>query len=239
MSFPFDRFIVAVLLVACLLLAGRAWLREHPGYDPWTPLSLEEPPGWATPRKFSALRADRGMCRAFLDRSGIDKTALAPTGSDSCRRDDRKVLAAPAAAEIRLSPSRPEATCAVDAGLAWWLRHGVQAQAEAIFGSRVVRIEQLGTYNCRRIGNGAKGNWSEHATGNAIDISGFVLADGRRLSVRKDWKGSVEAAAFLHAVRDSACNAFSTVLSPDYNAAHADHLHLDQANRTAGWRACR
>ena len=33
---------------------------------------------------------------------------------------------------------------------------------------------------------------------------------------------------------------FATVLSPDYNAAHRDHLHLDQAARGAwGWRACR
>jgi hypothetical protein len=41
-------------------------------------------------------------------------------------------------------------------------------------------------------------------------------------------------------VRDGACRLFATTLSPDYNAAHADHLHLDQANRGAGgWRACR
>ena len=239
MSFPFDRIVVALLLLACLLLAGKGWLLEHPGHNPWAALTLDEQPGWATPRKLSALSADREACRAFLDRSGIDKTALEPTGSGMCRREDRKRVAAPLAAEVSLVPSGAEATCAVDAAMAWWLRHGVQPQAEAIFGSRVVRIEQLGTYNCRRIGNGAAGNWSEHATGNAIDISAFVLADGRRISVRKDWAGSVDAAAFLHAVRDSACTAFSTVLSPDYNAAHADHLHLDQASRSAGWRACR
>ena len=41
-------------------------------------------------------------------------------------------------------------------------------------------------------------------------------------------------------VRDGACDLFATVLSPDYNAAHADHLHFDQAMRGAmGWRGCR
>ena len=54
----------------------------------------------------------------------------------------------------------------------------------ATLGSEVVRIEHLGTVNCRRIGGGDKGNWSEHATGNAIDISAFVLADGRRITVQ-------------------------------------------------------
>jgi len=27
---------------------------------------------------------------------------------------------------------------------------------------------------------------------------------------------------------------FGTVLSPDYNPAHADHLHFDQASRGSG-----
>lgn len=239
MSFAFDRYVVAALLLACLLLAGRGWLREHPGYDPWAPLTLDERPGWATPRKFLAVRTDRATCQGFLERSGIDVTTLPPTGSGTCRRDDRQRLVAPQALDVRLSPPSAEATCAVDAGMAWWLRKGVQPQAEAILGARVVRIEQLGTYNCRRIGNGDSGSWSEHATGNAIDVSAFILADGRRIAIRRGWKGSVEESAFLHAVRDPACTAFATVLSPDYNAAHADHLHLDQAVRSGGWRACR
>jgi len=29
------------------------------------------------------------------------------------------------------------------------------------------------------------------------------------------------------------------VLSPDHNAAHADHFHFDMAARTAGWTVCR
>jgi hypothetical protein len=60
------------------------------------------------------------------------------------------------------------------------------------------------------------------------------------VTVVGDWKGEGERAAFLREVRDGACDLFATVLSPDYNAAHRDHLHLDQARRGAmGWRACR
>jgi hypothetical protein len=55
-----------------------------------------------------------------------------------------------------------------------------------------------------------------------------------------DWRGEGPEARFLREVRDGACGLFATVLSPDYNAAHRDHLHFDQAERGAfGWRGCR
>lgn len=239
----FDRLGLTLLILACLFVSARAWLRDHPQHDPWTPLALGDPPGWTTSRKLADLRANVAECRAFLDRSGISSTALTPTGAGACRREDRKALASPARLAVSLRPGGAQATCGIDAGLGWWLRHAVQPAARAALGSPVIAVEHLGTANCRRIGGGDEGNWSEHATGNAIDIAGFVLEDGRRISVRRDWTGgsgeAQDASAFLHMVRDSACTAFATVLSPDYNAAHADHLHLDQARRTGGWTACR
>ena len=84
------------------------------------------------------------------------------------------------------------------------------------------------------------GLWSEHARANAVDIAGFRLEDGRRISVAADWNDRGDKGRFLRDVRDGACRLFSTVLSPDYNRAHRDHLHLDEAGRGAwGWRACR
>ena len=69
---------------------------------------------------------------------------------------------------------------------------------------------------------------------NAIDIAGFVLVDGTRIAVVNDWQGEGDKARFLRAVRDGACRAFGTVLSPEYNEAHRDHFHLDQAARGLG-----
>lgn len=235
----FDRLALGLLVLASFLMAGRSWLHDHPQYDPWAPLNLSDPPGWVTGRKLAALRGDMSACRAFLSRSGIKAVALEPTGEGTCRRLDRAVIASSAQAKVTLAPGGAQATCAIDAGLAWWLRHGVQPAAEAVLGSSVVRIEHLGTNSCRRIGGGGDGRWSEHARGNAIDIAGFVLADGRRITIRRDWNGTGDAAAFLHVVRNRACNSFATVLSPDYNAAHANHLHLDQAGRRGGWSTCR
>lgn len=233
------RSIVALLCAASLGAAGYVWLKDHPEHDPWAPLMLGDPPGWASSMKVQALRADRAVCRAFLDRSLIMAEALPPAGEGQCLRDDRQVLMSAAQADVALTPPGAQATCAVDAGLALWLRHGVQPAAQRLLGSQVARIEHVGTNNCRRIGGGSEGSWSEHATGNAIDIAAFVLEDGRRIGVLKDWSGGGDKAAFLRAARDAACDSFSTVLSPDYNAAHADHLHLDQAQRTGGWAACR
>jgi hypothetical protein len=56
-----------------------------------------------------------------------------------------------------------------------------------------------------------------------------------RIAELDDWRGEGRAGAagsrFLHALRDGACGLFATVLTPDYNAAHENHLHLDAADR--------
>lgn len=159
-------------------------------------------------------------------------TALPPAGEGECARPDRTRLG-----DYPLSPDTPPVTCPVAIALELWRRDSVAPAAREILGSEIARIEHLGAYSCRRIYGRGEGNWSEHATGNAIDIAGFVLEDGRRISVLRDWAGEGPEAAFLREVRSGACEAFATVLSPDYNAAHADHFHLDQDSRWAGCAA--
>ncbi|VWX51564.1 extensin family protein [Novosphingobium sp. 9U] len=246
MRFALDRWLLAGLVLIAALAGGRLWLRDHPAYDPWAPLRLADAPGsWVTTRKIAAVRSDPQECRAFLRRSGVAFTRLDPTGEGSCRREDRQVLGAAnaladgAAPGLALRPAGAQATCAIDAALVRWLRHGVQPAAKQILSARVVAVEHYGTNNCRRIGGGRNGSWSEHATGNAIDVAAFKLDNGRRIAVRREWTGEGPAAAFLHQVRDAACGEFATVLSPDYNAAHADHLHLDQAQRPFARGVCR
>lgn len=216
-----------LLFVLAALVAGRAWLAEHPQHDPWAPLDLRDPPGWATAAKLAALGEDIPACRAVLERSDVAYTALASRGAGSCAQRDRTRLD-----RFPFSPDRPATTCRVAIGLTLWQRDVVGPAAQNIFGQDLARIEHLGTYSCRRLYNRSSGAWSEHATGNAVDIAGFVLEDGTRISVLRDWIGESDKAAFLRAVRDGACRSFSTVLSPDYNAAHADHFHFDMRG---GW----
>lgn len=226
---PGDGWVVALFVAGALFLAARGWLAEHPQHDPWAPLDLTDPPGWATQRKLAALRRDPAGCRVVLERGGVAFTALPGAGEGACRREDRTVLGEPP-----LAPGAPAATCAVGAAMVLWLRQGMQPAAQEVLGSPVARVEHFGTFSCRRLYGRDEGPWSEHATGNAIDIAAFVLEDGRRISVAGDWTEDGDDAAFLRRARDEACEVFGTVLSPDYNAAHADHLHFDQAARGFG-----
>ncbi len=116
--------------------------------------------------------------------------------------------------------------CPVAAALQGWARFGVDRAARQILGSPLARIETMGSYSCRNVAGTAR--LSAHATASAVDIAAFRLADGRRISILDDWNSaSPQTRAFLRTVRDSACRRFGTVLTPDYNAAHRNHLHLE------------
>lgn len=230
--------VLAALALAGLLLHGHS--RRHPEDVPWTELDLSRPVGAFTGRKLADLADDGPRCKALLERAGVRFAAL-PRRREGpqCGYDHAVRLDRGGALDIRYRPAGG-ANCAVIAGLALWEWHVVQPAAQRHFGQPVAAIEQLGTYSCRRLYGRETGGWSEHATANAVDIGGFTLADGTRISVLNDWEDEGPRGRFLEEVRDGACRLFASVLSPDYNAAHRDHLHLDQAERGGwGWRACR
>ena len=119
--------------------------------------------------------------------------------------------------------------CGLAEKFAAWVRYAAQPAARQILGSELVRVESMGSYACRNVvGTGGPARLSGHAIANAADVGGFVLADGRRITVLGGWRSADPAVQeFLQVVRRSACRRFGTVLSPDYNAAHANHLHLE------------
>ena len=120
-------------------------------------------------------------------------------------------------------------TCPLASSFTDWARFAVAPAAKHYLGSEVVKIETMGTFNCRVVNGSRSGKLSEHAFANAVDVSAFVLRDGRRVSVLNGWRGSAEERAFLRRLHQSACKRFGTVLGPDYNAAHANHFHFDMA----------
>jgi len=233
-------WLVALVVIATLALMLWASLRGRPQDVPWAPLDLGQPAGLFTGRKLTALTEDFPQCRALLDRAGVRYTVLPPRkGDGQCGYADGVRLTG-GARKIAFAPAGLGVACPVAAALAMWEWDIVQPAAERHFGARVATIDHFGSYSCRRIAGSHSSNWSEHATADAVDIAGFRLTDGTRITVARDWKGDDPKAAFLRDVRDGACQLFATTLSPDYNAAHADHLHLDEANRgSMGWRACR
>lgn len=225
--------IIAVALLGVAALAGWRWLAAHPQHNPWAPLDLADPVGMATAGKLASLIADPPTCRALLTEAGVRYGTLPGIGSGACALTDRTALSnGPVTPlQVPLRPREVASTCAVAAALTLWLRDGVQPAAQRHLGQRVVALDHLGTVNCRRIGGGSEGQWSEHATGNAIDISGFILADGSRVTLLDHWDVADGRSAFLREARDAACELYATTLSPDFNRAHADHFHFDMANR--------
>lgn len=127
--------------------------------------------------------------------------------------------------QIALANLGPVA-CPLASGFAAWVRFGADRAAWQILGSPIARVETMGSYACRNVSG--TGRLSAHAQARAVDIAGFTLADGRRISVASGWHGGSEAERrFLRVVHRSACKRFGTVLGPDYNAAHRDHLHVE------------
>lgn len=233
--------LVLLVLIGSAALVVWGLARGRPQDVPWTPLSLGEPIGLFTGRKLTALTQDFPACRAQLDAAGVRYTVLPPRRDGAqCGYSDGVRFATGGARRIAFRPADLGIACPVAAALAMWEWNIVQPAAQRHFGARVTQIDHFGSYSCRRLYGRDEGTWSEHATADAVDIAGFRLSDGRRITVVGDWQGDGPESAFLREVRDGACRLFATTLSPDYNAAHRDHLHLDQAYRGGmGWRACR
>lgn len=235
-----------VLLLVLLLAALAAWalysgaLSVPHRWNPWAPLRIDDTPNPLTRYKLARASADRDACREALAQAGmrmapVDDRETAPgCGFDNAFRIERSDVAV--GTPFTLS-------CRAALSLSMWERHALQQAAQAHLGTRVARIEHLGSYACRNRYGRKEGRRSRHATADALDIAGFRLEDGRRIRVLSEWQaadasgdgaGSAEA-AFLRALRDGACPYFDAVLGPDYNAAHADHFHLDRG----GARICR
>jgi hypothetical protein len=130
---------------------------------------------------------------------------------------------------------KPVATlaCPIVSVLDRWLADSVQPAAQRWFGVRVAEIKQISAYSCRGMNGNSRAQISEHAFGNALDIAGFTLTDGRHVSVKDGWKGVPEEQGFLRDVQATACQHFNTVLAPGSNVYHYDHIHVDLMRRAS------
>ena len=224
---------VFVLAVGAGVAAIRnQWIDVPPDFSPWAPLDLAATPNFLTRYKLSRLTNDDGLCRLVLQESAFafEPVADSVTGENCGFKNAVTVrrTSADVGEEFSL-------TCRTAISLALWERHALQPAAEKYFGQRVTVIEHFGSYSCRNVYGRPEATRSRHATAEAWDVAGFVLEDDRRIRVARDWQSADAKSAFLRELRDGACRFFDGVLSPDYNAAHHDHLHFDRGP----YRMCR
>jgi hypothetical protein len=223
------------LLAASLALAGCGSLIPEgaggaaPGSASGTARAPSRPavPVASAPRSFVPRPSDNG-CIADLGASGARFDLLPDTyAAPGCNKLGTVQLMALAGDRAPLSIANiGPVQCHVAKAFGDWARFGVDRAAREILGSPVAKIETMGSYACRNVAGTERR--SGHARAEAIDVSAFVLADGRRVVLKRDWQGGDAATReFLRVVHKSACKRFGTVLGPAYNAAHEDHFHLE------------
>jgi len=134
--------------------------------------------------------------------------------------------------DIGLEPEA-EMNCAMAEASARFARDVMFPAAKEVFGEPLKSVTHASAYVCRAR-NGTR-KLSEHAFGNALDISSFTLSGGGAIAVEPT--PPEKNAAFIDRVRAAACGPFKTVLGPG-DPDHSDHLHFDLAPRRHGGTVC-
>lgn len=205
-------FLILLLLVGCVAPP---------------PPPAPRPSGARPPAPGMPTSAETRACLADLDRAAVRYFPVADTNyGGGC-----SLVGAVQVSDVGVPVTGLKGMrCSLARSFSAWVRYAIAPAAHQILGSELVRVETFGSYACRNTIGTAPSytRRSGHAIGNAVDVSGFVLADGRRITILGDWRGGdADTREFLRVIHASACKRFGTVLSPDYNAAHANHLHLE------------
>ncbi len=209
----------AIFIAATMIVAMGYFYLDHV-----MPFDLDRPLNFLTKHHLQVLKRQPDRCIAALERARIEFQPVLPEQrANGCGYDDGVRLLK---SDIDYG-SRILLSCPAMLALLSWERHVLAPKAKEHFGRKVDATGQLGTYACRNIGGQKGRRLSEHAYANAIDISGFTLEGGEHISVQRDWNDTGVKGRFLRVLRDGACGYFGARLSPEFIAAHANHLHFD------------
>ena len=229
--------LISNLIAVVLVGAGFALDKTLPvQHLPWRSLNPDAPLGLAT--KSQLMRLSLSPSKVCMDMAHNSPLLLSVTAephkpNKTCGWNIARTVSGAYSTDI--VPKEAQMQCPLAIGSYMWTRE-LNELSEKHFSTGLSKILHVGTYSCRRQNGNNSGEWSEHAFANAWDITGFQLEDGRVISVQKDWSGHDKTRQkFLKDARDKACKIFRVTLSPDFNAAHHDHFHLDMGPS----RSCR
>lgn len=216
------RRITAVLLLA--LLAACAPRRE-----------AAQPPPVPTQPQASSQWIGRDVIQAAclndLQATGakFELISQAEPGKDGCTLQNGVRLIATSVQLVR----PVELTCPMALRLMQFEKDILVPDAQRIFGQPLEQINHAGGFTCKRM-TGNSSRISEHGHGRAIDIWGFQLRDGTRISVDRHFRARGREGDYLREVNRAACRYFSVVLGPNADAAHAKSFHWDISQ----WKRC-
>lgn len=215
------KTLLIVFILVAVATVGYRWLPSH--YNPFTPLSLDDPPGLITQYKLRRLTPE--ACASLLSQANQKALIRTQPVADSAG-------ACPLHNVVRVRDFGPVslnssflASCPLALSSALFVSQQARPLTKTWTGSELVRIEHLGSYACRNIYHRPDARRSEHATAEALDISAFRLANGERVTILHGWR-STKTQPWLQALLTASCGYYGNGLGPKYNAAHANHFHL-------------
>lgn len=216
-AFSLSFILIAALLTGCAVFRGG-----------------EQRAAWRGDAERACMRSGIVQMSAYVQKAGR------VNGPGACGIDMPLKVGAAQKAGTHI---RPAATinCPMTAATDLWAEQVVQPAALMWFGSPVVSMRNVASYGCRTRNHRRGARLSEHAFGNALDISAFTLANGRTVTVLDGWRGAPDEQGFLREVHIGACARFATVLGPGSDGAHEDHFHFDLARHNANgtYKHCR
>ena len=175
-------------------------------------------------------------CRQAL----TDDVAIAPSlppikGPGACGGDDIVRLEAVVLPDKTRVPLKPAATlrCTMATAITDWVRTDLVALATSL-NTTLRTIDNFDSFECRGRNRVAGAMLSEHGKANALDVRSIGFTDGRDLKLTDRSADRTLRETVLHSV----CGRFSTVLGPDSDWYHEDHIHLDLAARRNNYRIC-
>jgi len=222
------RYWVSLIVILAAAYFCGPWVSRHvpSEYNPFTPLVITDPPNLIIRYKLRKLDNNPHECLAALERAqteGAIQFSNAGSMGGKCPLTDP--VRVRGFGDVALSSSYL-ASCRLALSSAMFVGQVAKPLASQELGSRLVKIDHLGSYACRNVYNKPDARLSEHATAEALDIAGFELADGRHLTVLKQWPQTGTEAQYIHTLFTESCPFFGNSIGPDYNAAHANHFHL-------------
>ena len=172
---------------------------------PVLPPSAQPAPAWAQEQ----ITAANKECDQLLAKVTLVAEPLDPVREGICGAPAPRLLKSLGdKSQVRFEPPL-QLNCPMIAALNTWLTDKLQPAAQKHLGSPITRV--IGkSYSCRNRYGLAKAPISEHAFMNAVDVIGFVLADGKTVKVGKSWGPT---ASELHA------------------AAKREAVHLDKKSK--------
>lgn len=228
----------ALVAGALLVLPTLTFAQDYIPVPTPRPTATEQLGDLLKAKPLSVLPQKERACRSRLRKMGVRFKAVERIhGKGKCGiKYPLEIAGLPGG--VKLS-GRTVLNCRAGEALAEWTVKTAAPAAQKRFKSKLIRIDQYASYDCRTRNSKPGAKISQHSLGNAIDLGRFHMANGTIVDVASRPLPGMPKRRFMKTLRDAACTYFTTVLGPGSDVHHKDHFHFDIASRRNGYRYCK